>query len=901
MFKEATMRLALTLTMAALATGGLAAVAACALGAEPPKSAAPAGAQVILSDQSPWRWHNTLRKPAVPVERMKAAGKDAAAPVPLAIVKLHGGRATPDIEKLDSPPPPAEWAKPEFNDTDWPRSRGPFADPNVCVGTLCLRGRFTVTDPAAVRSLQLTMKYRGGAVVYLNGKEVARTGLPAGEIGLTAPADPYPDEAWVRADGKMLPINRSDRVGMTEDDIARIAKRDRALAPTEIPASGLVRGVNVLAIELHRSDYHPVAIAWWQDANLVQGITKQWTPMGLLDFSLTAAGAGAVPNVDCPSGLQAWTADVNTRLNEIGYEDPQEAPRPMVLSGARNAVFSGLAGISGPASIRKARAEISELAMAGGKGTIPASAVQVRYLVESPVGAEQISGGGSTANLLNGLSEQPPDEVAPAARPLGTMREGGRIPMAQPAAILPVMVTVRVPATAAAGDYQGTLRLSAEGLAETRIPVRLHVADWAVPSPRDFRTRIGLFQSPTTVAYRYKVPEWSEEHWKLMDKSFALLGELGGTLVNIPLVDKTQFGNDEGMVFWLRQADGGYKHDFAVFDRYLKLVKKHLGTPKYVALHLWHPGTWHMRPPDSENTVTVVGEDGKREHVQVPRFGTDESKKFWKPVLEECRARLAKEGMEKSMCLGILCDATAQPEVFKQFDEIWPGGGPAGWTRGCHSTTFESKPYGLKGGGACVYHEFCYGLGLDDPDKKSPPIHAMTGPGTAWFRGEYDYRLPPWIYRTMAERGLYCRTSGVGRMGLDLWSVQVDRNGGKAKSYCIFNRWPNSSVGGHGDPTLSALADPGPDGARPSLRMEIFREGVQEAEAAILLSDAMTNSAAQLGPELAARCKSLLTERINVCRATQGITEEFYAGWQDRATRLFAAAAEVAAKTGKAK
>ncbi|HOX07957.1 MAG TPA: hypothetical protein PK280_16275 [Planctomycetota bacterium] len=876
----------------------LASIASRALGAEPAKSAAPAGAQVVLSDQSPWRWHITLRKPTVPVERMKAAGKDVSAPVPLAIVKLHGGRSTPDIEKLDSPPPPADWTKPEFNDSDWPRSRGPFGDAGICVGTLCLRGRFTVTDPAAVKSLQLAMKYRGGAIVYLNGREVARAGLPAGQVGLTAPAEPYPDEAWVGADGKMLPIPRADRRGMTEDDIARIARRNRALEPIEVPAAALVKGVNVLAIEVHRSDYHPVAIAWWQGANLVQGITKQWTPGGLLDFSLSAAGAGIVPNFDRPSGLQAWSGDLNAGLDDIGYEDPQDAPRLLIISGARNGVFSGLAGISGPATIRKAKAEIGELAMAGGKGTIPASAVQVRYVLEGPVGAEQISGGGGTVTLFNGLTEQPPAEVAPKARPLSTMRESGRIPMAQPAAMLPVLVTVRVPATAAPGDYEGTLRLSAEGLAEVKVPVRLHVADWAVPSPRDFRTRVGLFQSPTTLAYRYNVPEWSEEHWKLMDKSFVLLAELGGTLVNIPLVDKTQFGNDEGMVYWLRQADGSYKYDFTVFDRYLKLVKKHLGTPKYVALHLWHPGTWHNRPLDSENTVTVVGADGKREHVQVPRFGTEESKRFWKPVLDECRARLAREGLDKSMCLGILCDATAQPEVFKQFDEIWAGGGPAGWTRGCHSTTFESKPYGLKGGGACVYHEFCYGLGLDDPDKKFPPIHAMTGPGTAWFRGEYDWRLPPWIYRTMAERGLYCRTSGVGRMGLDLWSVPVDRAGGKAKSYCIFNRWPNSSVGGHGDPTLSALADPGPDGARSSVRLEIFREGVQEAEAAIVLSDAMTNSAAQIGPELTARCKALLVERINVCRATQGVTEEFYAGWQDRAARLFAAAAEVSAKLG---
>lgn len=857
-----------------------------------------ASGTLVLTDASPWCYHMTFRKPIVQEEIPRNAVEVTAQPRTLNVMKLHGGRGTPDIQHLESAPPPTGWAMHDFNDSDWPRVRGPFHEPNVSVGTLCLRGRFHVSDPASVERLQFEMTFRGGAIIYLNGAEVARAYLPPGPVALTDPAIPYPAEAWVSAGGGMLPIPRQAQ----GDDVTRIATRDRMLAPVKIAATGLRKGVNVLAIELHRSDFHPVAIGWWGSANLVQGITKQWTPAGLSRVALKAGGSGFEPNLDRPKGIRVWTADINTRISDVAYGDPQEHVRPIVIRGARNGVYSGQTVISSDAPIRQVQARVSALAL-GGKGPVlNPTAAQVRYVLEGSVGAEQISSGGAQAVLFNALAGEAPDEVRPVVRPMyrpypvGT-GGGARPPSAAAVAVLPVLVTVRVPRDAAPGEYQGNLVLSAGGLPEATVPIRLHVADWTVPSPWDFRTHVGLFQSPSTLAMRYHVPEWSEEHWKLMEKSFQMLGEVGNDLVNIPISEQTQFGNDEGIVRFVRRADGTLIPDFTVFDRYLKLVRKYLGKPPFIAMHVWHPGTWVGRKADEPNTVTVIDPTtGKRiESWQVPVFGTEASRNFWQPVLAAVKARLSAEGLEQSMCLGILCDATAPQEVLAMFDEIAPG---TGWTRGCHSVTFAREPYGLKGGGKCVYHEFCYGLSIADPLKQFPAIHDMPGPGVAWFRGEYDYRLPPFIYRTITERGLYCRTRGVGRMGLDFWDVILDRGDGKKRSYCIFNRWPNSSVGGHGDPTLSGLADAGPEGARPSLRFELFREGLQEAEAAITLSAAMAEAPDRIGPELTARCKSLLVERINVCRGTQGISEDFYAGWQDRSERLYAAAAEVAAKRG---
>ncbi|KKL10674.1 hypothetical protein LCGC14_2553450, partial [marine sediment metagenome] len=120
--------------------------------------------------------------------------------------------------------------------------------------------------------------------------------------------------------------------------------------------------------------------------------------------------------------------------------------------------------------------------------------------------------------------------------------------------IQPIWIRVNVPAAAVAGRYRGKLTVSVAGRGKgIVVPVDLRVADWKLPDPRKFRTHAGIYQSPATLAMRYKVKPWSERHWQLVDKSFALLARAGNDLINIPVVDRTQFGNDEGMVYWVRK------------------------------------------------------------------------------------------------------------------------------------------------------------------------------------------------------------------------------------------------------------------------------------------------------------------------------------------------------------
>ena len=110
---------------------------------------------------------------------------------------------------LCGPLPPADWTQPDFDDGGWPRRRAPLL--GVCGGIrrgnaalLCVRGRSGVTEPRRVKALKLELTYRGGAVVYLNGREVARRHLPTGRLEPFTSAQDYPREVFITPDGRNL-------------------------------------------------------------------------------------------------------------------------------------------------------------------------------------------------------------------------------------------------------------------------------------------------------------------------------------------------------------------------------------------------------------------------------------------------------------------------------------------------------------------------------------------------------------------------------------------------------------------------------------------------------------------------------------------------------------------------
>ncbi|KPJ53741.1 MAG: hypothetical protein AMS16_05130 [Planctomycetes bacterium DG_58] len=892
--------------------------------------------QPVLDTAGFWRTHYNFRVPVV----RTAAGIQT---IPLARfeedwrrVGLH--RKTKWLE-YDTPLPPTNWAQPDFDDSSWSRfpgvivaGVGTYGNPDrksPYMALVCMRGKFQVTDPVRAKGLTLSVAYRGGVVVYLNGTEIARGHLPK-----AAKVEPYE----------------------LAEDYRKGESRTRTLSDIPIPPRVLRKGTNVLAVEVHRAPY-----AETDDFKIATNWTRTFF-MGpatcgpeRIRLSAPADAQGAVvPNVARPKGLQLWNSDPLAADFDLDYGDPLEPLHPIRIVGTPGGVFSGKVVVGSTEAIKGLRAHASPLVSTRGGRVLPASAVQVRYAlpgiaskiglswwVMGPAPAGREIGADSrylaSVTRFDALAETPPPEV-PVRVKTQTKSRNRILNLESPGvapvfgAVVPVWVTVHVPTDAAPGDYRGTLTITLSGAAPVRVPVELHLCGWRLPHPHRFHTFVEIVQSPESVAMQYDVPFWGPRHFKLMEKSLTLLGDVGNKTVYIPLICETNMGNAESMVRWIRKPDGGYRYDFSIMERYLDLVERRQGKPTVVCFYVWDPFLGHVgRRDDTLWTGQVAKEarrahwgrgvevslldaaSGKLEKLRLPVYSDPKSKALWKPLLDELRTRMKKRDLEDAMMLGLMCDWVPDKETVMHFVEVLPG---VPWA--CHAHGYRNNIHGVPVG----YRSHVYSQGGDDV--VDPSVKRLHG----WELSELKVRFPRDIrghfhltmWRLLGELNIASNFRGFARRGGDFWPVLTDSRGRRVGT--LSGRYPKSAWGTIDIAT--SLISPGRTGAITTARFEMLREGIQECEARIFIDRALTDEKlrAKLGDDLANRCQAMLDERTrSLLRGLSSFIQSGPAthhaaytggrrgpagmigyqwflgsGWQNRSQDLYTAAAEVAKK-----
>jgi len=899
----------------------LLAVLAPALGGEGP-AAAGAG-RVILTEGSVWRTHVVWGNPMM----QGASG-------------LKEAKIWHELTSR-SAPPAENWTQPDFDDSAW----GLWCETHV-PGTLktkdgkdtgirlyddwqygvqlstytalrCLRGKFTVEDPAQVKSLTFSAAYRGGVVVYLNGQEVGRANVPKpAQPDAAPPAEAYPDEIYYTPDGK--PTWLLDKAVPAEPAALELFNKRIRTATIPLATAALRKGTNVLAVAVHRAPYSEKAER--------EGMRTGWSACGVATIELRGEGAVA-PAVGRPKGLQVWNANLMTKVSLLGnstpgrwgqgagtttnnyplsWTSPSDPLVPMRIVGTRNGVFSGQAVVSSDAAIRGLGAVASDLVQAkGGAGRIPAVNCQVYYqgfpdeppaLIIDPA-----------VSLLDVLYEKPPAEVpAQAAKPRVAALLGGRdqaLSWADAGALVPVWLKVRVPADAPAGDYEGTLTISADESKPVAVPVKLVVHGFVLPDPKNFATHTGLTHSPDTLAIKYKVPLWSDQHFKLMEKSCAYMGELGGKAVWLPLIADTWLGNQQSLVYWVRQADGSYKYDFKVFDKYLDMIQKHL-KPEAVNIFVFQPNS-ESQQAVPKGQVSVLDPSGKVSSMEAPPYAPGAaSEAFWKPVISEVRERLKQRGLPEPNYALVQEQGWSQhmPEVVELFKAVWPEGK---WAQLAHG-----------GGAKGVIHGVPYGYVMSvwgstyspwKPKKwGAPEIPCVF---IEHYRADRLINLRPIAWRGgfyLAADAAMGGTKGIGPLGMDFWNMTAQEGGWKGGSRCVEKYVCNLNMSVF---SAGAFLAPGPDGPIPTARFEAFREGLQVNEARAVIERALGDPARrqQLGDALAKRCEGAIRENRETFAclsagepSAEGEGWRWFetSGWEERTGTLFAIAAEVAKALG---
>jgi hypothetical protein len=856
---------AFRISLAVLAAAGL--LASAAFSAEPAAPAVPAGdATVVLDHNSLWRTYAVDGPTGV----RTADGK--LVPMDVSLV-WSGLTAKPAKVTAHSPLPPASWTGDECDDSSWPRIRLPKT--RALTGQewvyrnslVVLRGKFAVPEPAQVKSCVFSLTYFGGAVVYVNGKEVARGHVPADKPGLETPAEDYPAEAYHTAEGKLMFSVVADWGQSAVKNKDRLALRERRLTEVKVPVELLRKGVNVLAVEIHAA---PTSIVVFPGGgNYGTGYPMaNWPPIGALAAKLTVSPAGAaLPGAPSPKSIQVWNCAPYDNISVFDCGILAEPLRPIAINAPRNGVFSGRLAVSSDQPIKGLKVTVGDLVGAGDAGKIPASAVRVRY--SEPAAPEKSwVPAGRFDGLLDAIPAEVPVAKASPPRDMYFWMPIDRSGMAA-RAVAPLWFTVKVPKDAKPGKYEGTVTVAAEGLTPVAVPLRVGVCDWTMPDPKDFRVANFFYYSEDALAQYYGVPRWSDKHFELLGKSLGLLAEVNSREAIANLVVNFYGGNKggvdssnaESLVRWIRQPDGSFKHDFSLFDKYLDNVAKAMGKPTLLRVNCWgEPKKQDGKLAGGTLAVTVLDPaTGKTEPMAQPVPGTEESLNFWKPVLEEVRKKAEARGWWDVTAIGhnTYCWPPL-PEVVDVARKIWADGH---WSYTGHNGTLGMRLSTLeKGVTMPVRHADCLWTGGPMTPRG---YRALLKPRPNFWchtlrENMRDYN-PLVEQRRIAEGEVMCGQDGWSDSGADLFPLKA-ANG---RYYLIGN---GRGTGGASDGTHSILA-PGPDGAVATERFEMFREGVELAEALIFIQRAIEDK--KISGDLEARANRYLDER----------GEAFMKGW----------------------
>jgi len=841
-----------------------------------------------VSVRTPWRAYLVT---AEPVSREKGD---------LKVRSRDGKTAAFDPAQVDlakfrmSPMPPEDWMKPDFDDHCWARYQGDLDDflggwgaevasPDRALwpARLCLRTCFGISDPAAATDLKLTIVCLGGAVVYVNGQEVGRGHMPQGAIAPLTPADDYPIQAYTTDDGKTpLPaLVATKRGGAAQPDpqwVSRYDKRIRTITLT-VPARVLVRGRNVLAVALHRSAL----------AGPLSG--SGWSHVGFREIKLaSASGRGVIPYAEAIQGTHVWSANAVDQVTEtpspeslihrswfwtlywgrgmpvrgVQQGNPFDPVPHVRLTMPRGGVGSGQAVLSDPGGLRGVTAALEPLQGPSG-AAMPASAVQIRFAVQHP-----------GVHYCDALMEKAP--------------EGAKT--------VPVWLIIQAPKKQAPGWYVSTLRLEANGK-KFSVAAQVLVTGLTLPDAKDFSSTVGLTHSPETVAKHYDVELWSEAHWKLVEKTLALMGQAGNDVVHVPILvsgvggtgkSGVQF-NWQPLIRWVKTPQG-LQPDFAILETYLDAYAKHCAPPRAISLYIWgassakeHADAYeNRRIPTRENVkyspprVAVLDrQTGTISECPVPAIGEEGGEQFWKPLLDGVRALVVRRGWsERIIMLGLGGDirpGQKTAELMKQW---------APYARWDFLSHFSGDPPPKDGrmiatGGMEVgMMEWpCGAASLRLPqfeERVKKPYDFLEFPTDRWLHQPYS---PPLVFRTMTANW-----GCIGRVGLDFWLARTSRDAPRSTSF--FSH-------------VESLTVPGPEGPVATVRFQMFREGIQDAEVKTAIVRAYLNLPEEDRKPYRALLEELLT-RMSWGSPFYLSQSELSYDWPGYVARLHQAAADLA-------
>lgn len=202
--------------------------------------------------------------------------------------------------------------------------------------------------------------------------------------------------------------------------------------------------------------------------------------------------------------------------------------------------------------------------------------------------------------------------------------------------VQPVWVSIRVPATAKAGSYEGMLTVTAGKT--YKLKLRLTVLDRVLPPPAQWKFNLDLWQHPAAIARVHRLPLWSAAHFDKMRSYYTMLADAGQKCITASIVDEPwghqTFDDYPGLIKWTRKKDGTWSFDYSLFDKYIAFV---MSTGIKERINCYSMVPWKV-------AFRYYDEGLESDTVFTGKIGSDAYNAFWTPMLKDFTKHLKEKG-----------------------------------------------------------------------------------------------------------------------------------------------------------------------------------------------------------------------------------------------------------------
>ena len=210
----------------------------------------------------------------------------------------------------------------------------------------------------------------------------------------------------------------------------------------------------------------------------------------------------------------------------------------------------------------------------------------------------------------------------------------------------PLWIDVRVPQSAKAGKYKGTLTVKYKD-GSKNLPFTVDVVNRVLPEPKDWAFHLDLWQNPYSVARYFNVPLWSKEHFDRMRPVMTRLTEAGQKVITCSVIqhpwNSQTYDPFESMIVKMKQLDGSWKYDYSVFDRWVEFMMS-CGITEQIDCYSIVP--WHYKfeyfDVASSTVKYVASKPGEKDYEA-----------FLLPFLKDFAAHLKQKGWFDRTCIAM--------------------------------------------------------------------------------------------------------------------------------------------------------------------------------------------------------------------------------------------------------